>query len=144
MYFAASATAADDQQKHCIGAATASTVEGPYAAQTDALICDLSEGGAIDPAGFQDYNGDRYIVYKVDGNSIGHVRLFTHRFAQSATTLSLPCYVEFEWRSLIYRLFQLFPPSAFTMYMHDSFIHGLDTTNVIPSRVEHAATLWPQ
>ena len=32
----------------------------------------LSEGGAIDPAGFLDADGKQYVVYKIDGNSIGH------------------------------------------------------------------------
>ena len=32
----------------------------------------LRQGGAIDPAGFSDSDGSRYVVYKVDGNNIGH------------------------------------------------------------------------
>jgi beta-xylosidase len=31
-----------------------------------------SQGGAIDPSGFQDADGTRYVVYKIDGNNIGH------------------------------------------------------------------------
>lgn len=31
-----------------------------------------SQGGAIDPAGFIDTDGTIYVVYKIDGNSIGH------------------------------------------------------------------------
>ncbi len=31
-----------------------------------------SQGGAIDPAGFTDSDGTIYVVYKIDGNSIGH------------------------------------------------------------------------
>lgn len=73
MYFSATTTA--DTSKHCVGAATSKNIVGPYAAQASALICPLSSGGAIDASGFQDSNGQRYIVYKVDGNSIGHVRL---------------------------------------------------------------------
>ncbi|KAK4540973.1 hypothetical protein LTR36_008481 [Oleoguttula mirabilis] len=70
MYYSASTTS--DTSKHCVGAATASTVTGPYTAVgSSALICPLSQGGAIDAAGYDD-NGERYIVYKVDGNSIGH------------------------------------------------------------------------
>lgn len=30
-----------------------------------------SGGGAIDPSGFQDHDGKRYITYKIDGNSLG-------------------------------------------------------------------------
>ncbi|KAK5741159.1 hypothetical protein LTR17_004099 [Elasticomyces elasticus] len=58
--------------KHCVGAATAYSVTGPYTpVGSSALICPLAQGGAIDAAGFYD-NGKRYIVYKVDGSSIGH------------------------------------------------------------------------
>ena len=31
-----------------------------------------SRGGAIDPAGFLDADGKQYVLYKIDGNSIGH------------------------------------------------------------------------
>ncbi|KAK3638140.1 hypothetical protein LTR22_017952 [Elasticomyces elasticus] len=70
MYYAA--TTKSDTTKHCVGAATASSVTGPYTpVGSTALICPLAQGGAIDAAGFYD-NGKRYIVYKVDGSSIGH------------------------------------------------------------------------
>lgn len=70
MYY--SATTTSDTSKHCVGAATASSVTGPYTAVgSTALICPLSQGGAIDASGYND-NGNQYIVYKVDGNSIGH------------------------------------------------------------------------
>jgi len=72
LYFAATTTADSSGAFHCIGAATASNVIGPYTAREDSLLCPLSNGGAIDPAGFQDADGNRYIVYKVDGNSLGH------------------------------------------------------------------------
>ncbi|CAK3836146.1 glycoside hydrolase family 43 [Lecanosticta acicola] len=69
MYY--SATTTSDNTKHCVAAATSSTVQGPYTPQSGTLFCPLAKGGAIDPAGFND-NGQRYIVYKVDGNSIGN------------------------------------------------------------------------
>ena len=50
--------------KHCVGAAFTKNVIGPYVAQSSTLICPLSEGGAIDAAGYED-NGQRYVVYKV-------------------------------------------------------------------------------
>jgi len=37
-----------------------------------AEICPISEGGAIDAQAFKDINGQRYIAYKIDGNSIGN------------------------------------------------------------------------
>ncbi|KAI9813825.1 MAG: hypothetical protein M1827_003615 [Pycnora praestabilis] len=57
---------------HCVGAATSPTIEGPYTALPAALACPLSTGGAIDPAGFQDADGTLYVVYKVDGNTLGN------------------------------------------------------------------------
>lgn len=70
MYYSASTKA--DTAKHCVGAAKASSVTGPYTPiGSSALICPLSKGGAIDASGYND-NGKRYIIYKVDGNSIGH------------------------------------------------------------------------
>lgn len=73
MYYSATTTADSSGSLHCVGVATASTIEGPYTGQSESLICPLSEGGAIDAAGFQDSDGARYIVYKIDGDSIGHV-----------------------------------------------------------------------
>jgi len=34
------------------------------------IIRSSGKGGAIDPAGFRDHDGKRYLVYKVDGNSL--------------------------------------------------------------------------
>jgi len=63
---------AQQTAKHCVGTATSDTILGPYTAQASALACPLSQGGAIDPSGFTDTDGTHYVVYKVDGNSIGH------------------------------------------------------------------------
>ncbi|KAK4645595.1 hypothetical protein QC761_202920 [Podospora bellae-mahoneyi] len=59
---------------HCIGAAkSTSSVTGPYTPLSQPIACPLSQGGAIDPAGFLDpLTGKRYLVYKVDGNSLGN------------------------------------------------------------------------
>lgn len=56
---------------HCVGAATAQSVTGPYTPEDEPLACPLDEGGAIDPAGFVDTDGKVYVVYKIDGNSLG-------------------------------------------------------------------------
>ncbi|KAK0956802.1 hypothetical protein LTR33_016223 [Friedmanniomyces endolithicus] len=69
MYFSAATTS--DPSKHCIGAASSSSITGPFTPiGSSALICPLSQGGAIDASGYYD-NGKRYIAYKVDGNSMG-------------------------------------------------------------------------
>lgn len=60
---------------HCIGAATATSVMGPYTPQATPFACPdpATLGGAIDPDGFFDEStGRRWVSYKVDGNSNGH------------------------------------------------------------------------
>ncbi|KIJ60234.1 glycoside hydrolase family 43 protein [Hydnomerulius pinastri MD-312] len=68
MYYAAWSPS---QNTHCVGAATSTSPIGPYTPQSAPIACQTSGGGAIDPAGFQDTDGTRYIVYKVDGNNLG-------------------------------------------------------------------------
>jgi beta-xylosidase len=70
MYF--SGEVANNTAFHCVGTATATNVLGPYTASQVPFDCNLSIGGSIDPSGFQDADGKRYVVYKIDGNSIGH------------------------------------------------------------------------
>lgn len=70
LYF--SAAMGTDPSLHCIGAATSDNVQGPYQPLQNPLYCPLSQGGAIDPSGFNDpATGHRYVVYKIDGNSLG-------------------------------------------------------------------------
>ncbi|ETN40550.1 uncharacterized protein HMPREF1541_04827 [Cyphellophora europaea CBS 101466] len=73
LYYAA-ATKASNGQYHCIGVATSEDPTGPFAPQDQPLICPdgPSTGGAIDPDGFQDSDGKRYIAYKLDGNANGN------------------------------------------------------------------------
>ena len=71
MYFAA--VGVDHPLKHCIGTATSPNITGPYVPDPEPLICDLPNGGNIDPNLFVDpVNGNYYLIYKTDGNSIGH------------------------------------------------------------------------
>jgi hypothetical protein len=70
MYYSAPAT--KDKTKHCVGAATSTDVSGPYTPRNEYIACDLTAGGAIDPSGFYDIaSNTRWVVYKVDGNSLG-------------------------------------------------------------------------
>lgn len=70
MYY--SGQLASDHAHHCIGVATADNITGPWTANDEPWICDMARGGSIDPSGFRDEDtGRRYVVYKVDGNSIG-------------------------------------------------------------------------
>ena len=64
MYYAVSISGHPNGDKHCVGAATAKSVIGPYKAEDKPLVCpDL---GAIDAAPYKE-DGKYYIVYKVNG-----------------------------------------------------------------------------
>ena len=73
MYFAA--TTIWDTSKHCIGAAISATILGPYTPlEPSPLFCNLT----IDASGFKDTvtiggksTTQRYVAYKIDGNSLG-------------------------------------------------------------------------
>ncbi|PWY89130.1 Arabinanase/levansucrase/invertase [Aspergillus heteromorphus CBS 117.55] len=69
-----SGEAQSDLRHHCVGTAVSSTTDpsGPYIPNPTPLSCRLPSGGSIDPSGFLDRDGSRYVVFKVDGNSIGH------------------------------------------------------------------------
>ncbi|PLB45864.1 Arabinanase/levansucrase/invertase [Aspergillus steynii IBT 23096] len=64
----------DWRRHHCIGAAVSESKDplGPYSPRQEPLACPRDQGGAIDPSPFRDADGKLYVVYKVDGNSIGH------------------------------------------------------------------------
>lgn len=58
---------------HCLGFATSRKVDGPYVDRAkEPWICPLKQGGAIDPAGYINKDGTRWVVHKIDGNAIGH------------------------------------------------------------------------
>lgn len=55
-----------------MGTATSSSITGPYTASSTPFTCPTSQGGAIDASGFRDKDGSRYVLYKIDANSLGH------------------------------------------------------------------------
>jgi beta-xylosidase len=57
--------------RQCIGVATSSAVGGPYAPAATPLVCDVRRGGSIDPSFVTDDDGDRWLLYKDDGNCCG-------------------------------------------------------------------------
>ena len=69
MYFAGQTI--QDPSKHCVGVATSANPQGPYAPSDTPFACPLDIGGAIDAAGYVNDDGSVYVVYKVDGNSLG-------------------------------------------------------------------------
>jgi arabinan endo-1,5-alpha-L-arabinosidase len=71
MYFVAR-FAIGDGGTQCIGVATGDSPEKPFTLQGDKpLICQIGEGGSIDPASYVDDDGTRYVMWKNDGNSGG-------------------------------------------------------------------------
>jgi arabinan endo-1,5-alpha-L-arabinosidase len=69
MYFT---VASKSPALQCIGAATATSPEGPFAPVGDGpVVCPPDEGGAIDSATFVDDDGTRYLLWKNDGNCCG-------------------------------------------------------------------------
>ncbi|KAH9908491.1 glycoside hydrolase family 43 protein [Xylariomycetidae sp. FL2044] len=63
-------TAQQNGGSHCIGVATSTTAIGPFTPTNSPLLCDTAGGGVIDPSGYDD-GVDRWILWKVDGNSLG-------------------------------------------------------------------------
>lgn len=62
----------DHPVPHCIGAATASSPLGPFDPLPTPIACQIDQGGAIDAAAFTDHDSTPYVLYKVDGNNVGH------------------------------------------------------------------------
>src|SRR5829696_1812876 len=71
MYFTARFSIGFDGTQ-CIGVATGEDPAGPFiSADPEPFICQTSEGGSIDPSTFLDADGQRYVLWKNDGNSRG-------------------------------------------------------------------------
>jgi arabinan endo-1,5-alpha-L-arabinosidase len=80
---------ASDRQ--CIGVATAPTVHGPYSPTPEPLVCHPDQGGSIDPSFASDRAGQRWLLYKSDGNCCGlPTTLHAVPLTSAATTLSGP------------------------------------------------------
>ena len=70
LYFTASDAASRYQ---CIGVAFADKPEGPFTSTADKpLVCPVDQGGAIDASVTADADGQRYLVWKNDGNCCGY------------------------------------------------------------------------
>jgi beta-xylosidase len=69
MYFTAATTGGAPHPPLCIGEAWSTAPAGPYTAAPNPLICQLSEGGSIDPRTFVDADGRPYMIWKSDNNS---------------------------------------------------------------------------
>jgi beta-xylosidase len=87
LWFSARDRASQDQ---CIGWASASSAEGPFRGNAgQATICQVALGGSIDPSVFVDTNGDRWLLWKNDGNAVGVTsRIWSVRLAPDGATLA--------------------------------------------------------
>lgn len=73
----------------CIGVAVSSAPEGPFHSDSDKpFICQVGEGGSIDPASFVDEDGTHYVLWKNDGNSGGgQTWLYIQKVSNDGLTL---------------------------------------------------------
>lgn len=88
MYFTARFAIGFDGTQ-CIGLATSDDPEGPFvSSDPKPFICQTSEGGSIDPSSFVDSDGQRYMLWKNDGNSSGYeVWLYIQKVSNDGLTL---------------------------------------------------------
>ncbi|KAL1584703.1 hypothetical protein WHR41_06910 [Cladosporium halotolerans] len=87
LYFSATTNTAGNGRFHCIGAARSDRIEGPYDSVSDSpMACPTNLGGAIDASAFRDADGQRYLLYKIDGNAIGHGGLCNNEEAPQIPT----------------------------------------------------------
>ena len=73
----------------CIGVATSDDPDGPFvSSRSDPFICQTDQGGSIDPSSFVDSDGQRYVLWKNDGNSSGYeVWLYIQPVSEDGLTL---------------------------------------------------------
>lgn len=85
LYYTARSNATNRQ---CLGAALATSPLGPFTpVGSNPLVCNASEGGDIDASSFTEA-GQRYLLYKDDGNAIGQpTSLWLQRVAADGVTL---------------------------------------------------------
>ena len=88
MYFTARFAIGFDGRQ-CIGVATSEDPGGPFSSPNpEPFICQMDEGGSIDPSMFQDTDGQRYVLWKNDGNSGGwQTWLYIQKVSEDGLTL---------------------------------------------------------
>jgi arabinan endo-1,5-alpha-L-arabinosidase len=88
MYFTARYAIGSDGVQ-CIGVATSDDPDGPFLpSNAEPFICQTDQGGSIDPSMFVDDDGQRYVLWKNDGNCCGYeVWLYIQRVSDDGLTL---------------------------------------------------------
>lgn len=76
----------------CVGRAVARRPLGPFVDRwREPLVCQRDEGGSIDASPFRDTDGTLWLVWKNDGNSIGHrTFIWAQRLSSGGTDLVGP------------------------------------------------------
>jgi beta-xylosidase len=78
-YTAASA----EKLVQCVGRAVSASPQGPFVDNSkQPLVCQVDQGGSIDPSPFRDTDGSLYLLWKNDGNCCGFP---TYIYAQKLT-----------------------------------------------------------
>jgi beta-xylosidase len=77
------------QDKQCISRAVADQPEGPYTDESEGpMICQVGEGGSIDPSPFVDQDGTPYLLWKSDGNCCGlRTYIYIQQLAEDGLSL---------------------------------------------------------
>ncbi len=88
MYFTARFAIGFDGTQ-CIGVAISEDPTDPFtSANPEPFICQTDRGGSIDPSSFVDEDGQRYVLWKNDGNSSGYqVWLYIQQVSADGLTL---------------------------------------------------------
>ncbi|HEX4245158.1 MAG TPA: glycoside hydrolase family 43 protein [Acidimicrobiales bacterium] len=89
LYFTAVLTESDPAMQ-CIGDAVGKNPAGPFVAQPDPFICQVTIGGSIDPRVFTDADGSTWMVWKSDENIAGSptpTGIWTSRLSSDGLTL---------------------------------------------------------
>lgn len=74
----------------CIGLAVAAAPKGPYRdSSAEPLLCQYGEGGTIDANPFRDKDGQLYLTFKNDGNSVGRkTKIWSQRLSSDGMRLT--------------------------------------------------------
>jgi len=70
------------KQIMCIGDAISTRIDGPYISNPAPFVCQLADGGSIDPRSFVDADGTPYLLWKSDENADVSGTEHTHIFSQ--------------------------------------------------------------
>lgn len=79
----------EESGRQCISYAVSDSPEGPFVdASDEPFLCQLNEGGSIDPEPFTAPDGARYLLWKNDGNCCGlPVWLYSQELSEDGRTL---------------------------------------------------------